>query len=49
MTEAIILAAINRLLSLWQLHQQGGQVSDEDLAQVHALAQAAEDDALGTP
>lgn len=49
MTEAVILAAINRVLSLWQKHQEGGEVTDEELAAVHRLAGEAEDDALDTP
>jgi len=49
MTEAIVIQAIAQILSLWKTHQEGGQVTDEELDLVHRLAEQAEDEALGTP
>lgn len=48
MTETLILAALNSIMSAWQTHKAGGEVSDEKLALIHKLAGDAEDEALET-
>lgn len=45
----LILAIIERLSRIGAAFQKGDDVSPEDLAFVHKLAEAAEDDALNTP